>query len=265
MRQSHRLAAALLCLIPCAACDKSAPTAGTPAKESVVASATPSSPSTAAPPSAGAATPGVAEHMRDHFSHAVKMRDAVIANDLPALRKDAQWMAEHELTSTLPATWQPHVKRLQEAAKKALDAQDLATASAAVAETAAACGGCHAQLGGPKLVVGAPPAEGSGAALHMARHQWAAARMWDALATPSEEAWRQASEVMADAPLLPEAATGPRSAPQDTKKLGQNVHDIAEKARLDRDATKWTSSYGQFLTTCGACHQALGAKPPAKP
>jgi mono/diheme cytochrome c family protein len=261
MRQSHRIAAVLLCLIPSAACDKSTPNAGTPAKEPVVASAAPASPSAGE----GIATPGVAEHMRDHFSHAVKMRDAVIAGDLPALRKDAQWMAEHEISKTLPETWRPHVTRLHDAAKKALDAQDITAAGAAVAETAAACGACHAKLGGPKLALGTPPAEGSGAALHMARHQWAAARMWDALATPSEEAWLKASEVMADAPLLPAAATGPRSVPQDTKKLGQNVHDIAEKARQDRDVAKWTGSYGQFLTTCAACHQALGAKPPAKP
>jgi mono/diheme cytochrome c family protein len=203
--------------------------------------------------------------MRDHFNHGAKMRDAVIAGDLQALRKDAQWMAEHELSMSLPETWRPYVRSMQDAAKKALDAQDIAAAGAAVAETGAACGGCHAKLGGPKLALGTPPSEGSGAALHMARHQWAAASMWDALATPSEEAWVKASEVMADAPLLPEVATGPRSVPQGTRKLGQDIHDIAQKARLDRDVTKWTSSYGRFLTTCAACHQALGAKPTAKP
>jgi cytochrome c553 len=202
--------------------------------------------------------------MKDHFTRGVKMRDAVIAGDLESLRKDAQWMAEHELSSNLPDAWQPHVKRMQNAAKQALDAPDLARAASAVAEVAGACGGCHVALGGPKLAPSTAPAKGSGAAPHMARHQWATARMWDALTTPSEDAWRAATEVMADAPLLPEEVAGPRSLPVATKELARNVHDIAEKARLDRDAGKWVESYGRFLSGCAACHQALGEKPTSK-
>ena len=97
--------------------------------------------------------------------------------------------------------------------------------------------------------------------MHMVRHQWAAARMWDALSTPSEEAWLKGTEVMADAPLLPEGVVGSRSVTPEAKKSARSAHDIAEKARADRDLAKWTVSYQRFLATCAACHSALGAKP----
>jgi hypothetical protein len=249
--------AMLTVLMSVGACERSKSTPTAPAEQPAAASA----PAPAA--SEAVATPGVAEHMKAHFMRAAGMRDAVIAGDLEALRKDAQWMAEHELSAKLPDTWRPHVERMQSAAKKALDARELPVAAQAVAETAAACGACHAALGGPKLALGAPPVEGSGASQHMARHQWSAARMWDALATPSEEAWLKAAEVMADAPLGVESIAGSRSVAPETKALARTVHDIAEKSRAERDTAKWTASYAQSLATCASCHRALGQKPAA--
>jgi cytochrome c556 len=205
-------------------------------------------------------TPTVPAHMADHFTRGASMRDAVIAGDLVALRKDAQWMAEHELSATLAQSWQPHVDRVQACAKKALDARSISVAALAVAETAGSCGSCHAALGGPKLEIGKPPAEASGAKAHMARHQWAAERMWDALSTPSEEAWIAATEAMADAPLVPKAVSGERSVDDKVEKLASEVHAIAERARMDRDMRKWEKAYANLLATCAQCHQAVGVK-----
>jgi hypothetical protein len=247
-------------LLSVTACERSKPPSDAPAQQPAAASAPLPTQSSEA-----VATPSVAEHMKEHFTRGAKMRDAVIAGDLEALRKDAQWMAEHEISANFPDAWRPHVDRLQKAAKKALDARELPIAAEAVAETAAACGACHVALGGPKLTLGAPPAEGSGAQMHMARHQWAAARMWDALSTPSEEAWVKGTEVMADAPLLPEQAAGSRSVTPEAKTFASSVHDIAEKARAERDVAKWTASYRQFVATCASCHSALGQKPKPTP
>lgn len=246
-------------MLVAAACEeKPAPAPAPPA-----ASAEPAAPASApaAVPSAELATPSVAEHMKEHFTRGAKMRDAVIAGDLAALRRDAQWMAEHQLSQSFPDAWKPHVERFQSAAKKALDAQKIDAAAEAVAETAARCGSCHAALGGPKLVLGEPPAEGSGTTPHMARHQWAAERMWDALTVPSDAAWLKATETMADAPLSSKAVTGERSVDKKVEELAVKVHAIAEKARGERDMGKWQKAYGELLTTCAECHQAAGAKP----
>jgi hypothetical protein len=254
-------AIAIVCsaILPAAACDeKPAPITPPATSAAAVASAKPP----ASPLSEQkSATPTLPKHMQEHFTRGVRIRDAVIAGDLAATKKDAQWMAEHELSADFPDNWKPHVTRFQDAAKLVLDADKIDTAATAVAGMAFACGSCHASLGGPKVTLTAPPAEGSGALLHMARHQWAADRMWDALTTPHEESWLEGTEIMADAPLVPKAVRGERSVDKKTEALAVEVHGIAEKARGDRDTKKWTTAYGNFLQTCAGCHQAAGVKP----
>jgi hypothetical protein len=254
----------MLCasVVLAAACEqKPAPAPAPP----VAASPAPATPLASAVPEQRA-TPTLPKHMQEHFTRGVKIRDAVIAGDLAATKKDAQWMAEHQLSADFPESWKPHVTRFQDAARLVRDADKIDAAAEAVAGMAAACGSCHAALGGPKLTLTAPPAEGSGAALHMARHQWAADRMWDALTTPSEDAWIKGTEVMADAPLVPKAVSGEKSVDKKTETLAVRVHEIAEKARMDRDTKKWAIGYGKFLQTCGGCHQAVGvgSKPSTK-
>lgn len=252
--------AILFCaILPAAACEeKPAPP---PAPATPATTAASAKPPASAVPEEKSATPTLPKHMQEHFTRGLKIRDAVIAGDLAATKKDAQWMAEHELTAEFPENWKPHVTRFQDAAKLVLDADKIETASTAVAGMAYACGSCHASLGGPKVTLTTPPAEGSGAALHMARHQWAADRMWDALTAPHEESWLKGTEIMADAPLVPKAVSGEKSVDKKTEKLAVEVHSIAENARTERDTKKWTTAYGKFLQTCASCHQAAGVKP----
>jgi ferredoxin len=260
---------AILCFVPLLACEEPPAPTGSPSAKPAVASSAPKASATAAAsasaaPSAEAASPTLPKHMEQHFTRAVAIRDAIIAGDLEATKKDAQWMAEHELTTEFPETWKPHVTKFQDASKRVLDATTIEDAAVAAAGMAESCGACHVALrAGPKLTMPAAP-EGSGAGIHMQRHQWAAARMWDALTTPSEEAWIKGSEMMADAPLEPEAASGAKSVDKSVPELAKKVHDIAEKARQDREMEKWVSGYGQFLQTCATCHKAvgLGPKPP---
>jgi mono/diheme cytochrome c family protein len=254
MRTVRHLAILLLSSVTLLACEKSE-------KQSEGAAVMPAKSATPAAGEHEVATPSVAKHMQDHFTRGAKMRDAIIAGDLEAAKKDAQWMAEHQVSDDLPDNWKPHVKVLKDAAKQTLDAQDIAAAAMHTAAMSRACGECHAKLGGPKVELGKPPVEGSGAAPHMARHQWAADRMWDALTVPSEQAWLKATEVMADAPLAPMAIQGARSVPPVAEKLAKEVHDIAEAARADRQMEKWSSAYGRFLGTCAECHQALKQGP----
>lgn len=233
-------------------------------QKSAPSNATPSSASPAGESSSGAArpqqsaTPAMARHMQEHLTRAASVRDAVIAGDLAAVKRDAQWLAEHQLSSDFPEAWKPHVSSFQDAAKRVLDAMSVDAAAPAVAEMARSCGACHSALGGPKLQLPPPPADGSGAPSHMARHQWAAARLWDALTIPSEEAWLKGTEIMADAPLASQAVSGQKSVDQKVDALALRVHDLAAKARLHRDTKEWASAYREFLGTCAACHQTLG-------
>lgn len=251
------------------ACDKP-PQPGAQSGATTSSAKPAASPAKAPQPSGEAESPSVPKRMAEHFTRGAKMRDAVIAGDLAALKKDAQWMAEKELTGEMPDTWKPKMTDMQDAAKRALDATKIEEAAVAVAAMAAACGSCHSTLGGPKITVGEPPAGGSGAATHMQRHQWAAARLWDGLSVPSADAWVKGAEAMADAPLTPEAAAGPQSVPKEIDALAKDVHAIAEKARGLKDpaasgpvVSDRAAAYGKFLQTCASCHQALkqGPKP----
>jgi cytochrome c556 len=198
--------------------------------------------------------------MKDHFDRAQEMKRALIAGKVDQYAKGAVWMAEHQLSADLPVTWKAHVEGMQDAAREARDAKDLKAAAAAFGAMGRACAVCHEQLGGPKITLGTPPAEGSGAALHMQRHQWAADRMWEGLMAPSDEAWVKGAEVMADAPLVPEAVSGMKSVPPETKALATAAHATAHRARTTA-AKDRGKAYADMIATCAGCHDKLGISP----
>ena len=200
--------------------------------------------------------PTVSEHMLDHFTHGMHMRDAVIAGDLNAIREHARWFAhDHFSAGNLPAHWQPHVEAMQVAADNALHAEELRFAAGAVAELAAACGQCHREFGGPTYVVGTPPKTASGIGAQMARHRWAADRMWAALAMPSDEAWYRATEVLSVAPLLPKHLTDANPAAAEVRALARRLHDMAGGLREEQDLEARITAYSRFIATCASCHR----------
>jgi hypothetical protein len=141
--------------------------------------------------------------MVEHFGSSASMRRALVSGDLQAFRAAAATLSDKELSANLSDTWKPHLEEMRGAAERARDAKAIEGAARAFAGVGAACAGCHAQLGGPKLAVGAPPAEASGAKPHMARHSWGAARLWEGLMAPSQEAWTKGAEVFTDARSRP--------------------------------------------------------------
>lgn len=222
--------------------------------------------------------PTLAEHMATHVTYGTRMRDALIEGDLEGLRRYARWVAEHKSEKALSANWLQHVQAMQDAAKRAQDADDLAGAAKHVAELAAACGSCHSILGGPtRPNLSEPPAVGASVRSNMLRHQWAAATMWEALTTPSDEAWQRAVGVMVDAPLVPEnlarlqnvegaskAASG-RPTARDVEQWSKEVHDIAKQVRDERRMRERVRAYGRLLNTCSTCHNALRKGDPTTP
>ena len=119
--------------------------------------------------------------MAEHFTSSVALRDSLVKGDLDAFRAAAATLSDKELSANLSDAWKPHLEDMRTAAKRARDAKTIDTGARALADIGRACAGCHEKLGGPKLTVGEPPAPGSGAKPHMARHDWAAARMWEGL------------------------------------------------------------------------------------
>lgn len=226
-----------------------------------------STPAPAAPPPAAIptpslapedATPTVAEHMKDHFAQALQARDALIRGDLVAMGPPAAWLADHRLSETLPEQWRPHVGDMQNAAKLAQQAGDVAVAADAVGSMGAACGRCHQALGATVQFPGqSPEGKESSVADRMMRHRWAEARMWEGLVGPADTAWDAGVAALQDAPLHPEMLAENRSPPKDVVDLADRVHSVGLRGKLAKDSESRARLYGQYLASCEACHVKL--------
>jgi mono/diheme cytochrome c family protein len=88
--------------------------------------------------------------------------------------------------------------------------------------------------------------------------------MWEGLIGPSEDRWTAGAAELAEAPLTSEEILAAQTAPPWMSELAAHVHALGEQAR-GTPAMAWdtrSAVYGQFLSTCARCHQAV---PPARP
>lgn len=232
---------------------KASPSAASPASVEPQAAASASAPTTER------STPTVPTLMKRHFVKSTEMEAALVRGKLDEFKKASVWLAEHEISADLPVDWKQHVEGMTKSAHAARDAADLEQAGLAFGSMGRACATCHEQLGSPKITVGEPPAEGSGAQPHMLRHQWAAARMWEGLMAPNEDAWVKGAEVLADAALGEKAIAGTKSVPKEIATLAKQTHDLGHQGRTAKTEERG-KIYGAFLVTCATCHDKLGVK-----
>lgn len=207
------------------------------------------------------ATPTVAEHMKDHFTQAIRARDAIVRGDLAGMKEPARWLADHKLSETLPDAWKPHVADMQNAARLALQANDVAVAADAIGAMGAACGGCHSALGTPVQFSGKSPEGKESSVLdRMMRHHWAADRLWEGLVGPSDVAWSAGVAALQEAPLHPEMLADKQSPPQAVVDLAANVHTLGQRGKTTQEPGARAKLYGEYLATCDSCHSRLGVQ-----
>ncbi|NVB37721.1 hypothetical protein G6O69_07740 [Pseudenhygromyxa sp. WMMC2535] len=209
-------------------------------------------------------SPTTAAHMKDHFAKAEEIKLALIAGDLEKAREPAKWMAEHQAEVEHPEAWKPHVAKMREAAQALGSAEDVAKAAGSFVVMAQSCAACHTAIGGPEIDVGEPPAgDASGdVKAHMATHQWAVDALWQGLMGPSKEAWVAGAEALAQEPLGPKNLAPGQSVPKEIEALATRVHALGSDARDVPDASAIPGEvYGELLTTCATCHEALKKTP----
>ncbi len=132
------------------------------------------------------------------------------------------------------------------------------------AKLAAACGGCHVETSvAPEFrAYPAAPPDVQTVEGRMARHRWAADRLWEGIVGGADEPWRAGLDVLAAAPF----DWGDRAKERAT--LARDLQRLAATARkrkvadtLDNRAT----SYGEMLSTCAACHTLPAGAPASSP
>ncbi|MDJ0652916.1 MAG: hypothetical protein QNJ40_02100 [Xanthomonadales bacterium] len=197
--------------------------------------------------------PAVESHMREHFARATLLQTAIIEADLERAREQAAWLADHGSPQGLPDGWQPFVEDLRGLAAEISAARGLVVAAGATADLALACGRCHQKFQvNTWLESTSMPPQGNDIADRMARHQWAADRLWEGLIGGSDSAWLRGAEILAEVPLTATQVLGEPSTTADF--LADRVHRLGREARETARQESRARLYGNLLTTCAECH-----------
>jgi cytochrome c553 len=120
------------------------------------------------------------------------------------------------------------------------------------AQLAGACVACHVEARVQPELRSPPrlPPDGATVASRMARHHWAADRMWEGLIAGDEDTWRAGLAVMT-APPHPWSEIDERAG------FARRLQSLATDARAhgptDSLADR-TRVYGEILVTCAGCH-----------
>jgi cytochrome c553 len=180
-----------------------------------------------------------------------KIGIAIALGQLGQAQTEARVVASIEDPNVLPE-WQPFLARVRVSADELARTTDLGAAAKSAANLAALCGNCHEALGRPATIVIEPLlVTGSSIAADMARHQWAAARMWDGLVGPSDERWLQGSERLSTIHI--------QLAEKDTKLeiFASRIRHLALKAIAEPRGDGRTALFANLLASCADCHRAI--------
>jgi cytochrome c553 len=144
--------------------------------------------------------------------------------------------------------WVAQVATVRERAMAVARAATVDDAIRRETRLAAACASCHRE-NYDSAVFGPPPKlppDEPALDARMARHRWAADRLWEAVVGDADDAWQQGLDVLAAAPLDVGAERAPFA--RELQRLANNARR-AKRPIADRAAL-----YGDILVTCAGCH-----------
>lgn len=131
------------------------------------------------------------------------------------------------------------------------DASDTDEACRRAAKLAAACAHCHVETNTAAEFRDPPglPVDGTTIEARMARHLWAADRLWEGVVGDSDAHWRAGLDVLAVTPLPWSNLDADRVA------LAKQLQSVATRARTQpAPIDERARIYGELLVTCAACH-----------
>ena len=218
-----------------------------------------SDPAPAPAPAPPPPDPVVQTHMKVHHATGAAVRDAIVRGDLAGARAGFTALAGHPMPPGLPAGAAPLVAGFQGAARAGAAAQDPSAQAEALADTARACGGCHALVHArPTWDVPAAPPRDPGLRLHMARHAWAVERMYEGLVGPTAASWSQAAAILNDHPLDASALPPGQDLPPGAEAAGRRLHALGAEALAAETPEARGALFAEALSTCATCHAAVG-------
>ncbi|HUJ58635.1 MAG TPA: hypothetical protein VLX92_09085 [Kofleriaceae bacterium] len=189
-------------------------------------------------------------HMHEHYTMLGAIEHLVIRDDLYDVQVIARVIAQ-ALDEPGLARWQTDISFTRANARDLAMAPDSTEACRRTARLAATCANCHidAHVTGMFGAPPRPPAEGTTTAARMARHVWAADRLYEGVIGGARDSWQAGLDVLAQTPA-PDAKRAV---------LAQQLQDVAAAARKRIDQDDFAArarTYGDVLVTCLGCHAA---------
>lgn len=193
-------------------------------------------------------------HMQRHFEDLRTIERLLVAGRLDEAKALAFMLAKPEPDPGM-APWAAEAREVVEPARELVSARTIDEALRREPHVAVACAGCHRQTERlPKLSrLPALPPDLPIAAARMARHQWAADRLWEGIIGLSDDRWRAGLEVLAATPLPAAAVPGASALAERLQRIARQALERRTSDTLDANAR----SYGDLLVTCAGCHAAL--------
>jgi cytochrome c556 len=184
------------------------------------------------------------------------MQEAIAVGDLDGAHTQAQLITALRDPDVLQE-WRPYLDAVRTIAKGVASSSDTVAAAKAAGELGQRCGACHEASGARiKLAPIVAPSPGSTLATQMAGHQWAAARMWEGLTTPSTERW-QTGVVALSRARWTIAAEEPSLTKSPISDDVARVRLLAERGLAAETPPARGAVYGELLATCAHCHATI--------
>ncbi len=209
---------------------------------------------------AGAQHASVNDQMHAHHDAVVAMQRSLVSGSLDATRASASELLAVDASASAEG-WRVYLDSMRSAAATVRDAGDIESAASGVASLGVACGDCHIANGVEIQFEDVDrPSNKEKLPQHMARHQWAADRMWEGLIGPSAAAWSSGANLLFESPINT-ASLGESSQQDAIKQMSRRVHQLAANATTVSDSASKAGIYAEFLANCAACHTAVGEGP----
>jgi mono/diheme cytochrome c family protein len=149
------------------------------------------------------------------------------------------------------APWAAQTLRVRDRAASLAKAKTLDEGFVAESNLAVECAGCHLATGVTPAFASppAPPPDQATIPARMARHRWAADRLWEGMVGPADDSWRAGLEILAQPPLAATEMSEVRG------RFARQLQRVADSARKSTGTDKErAATYAQMLTQCAACH-----------
>lgn len=196
-------------------------------------------------------------HMHGSLDLLRAIERLLIRGKLEETRELARAVAEAPVEPDLGA-WAAQTQAVRDRAAAVASAPGVDEAVRREARLAEACADCHLETRVQPEFRSPPqlPPDRDTLAARMARHRWAADRLWEGVVGADDGPWHAGLAVLAATPLRwPELG--------ERKDLARSLQQLADQARR-RSATDSVAdrarSYGEMLVICTACHTAKPAR-----